>query len=176
MANTYIQIGSTVTVGAGGAANIEFTSIPSTYTDLAIKLSLRGGATSLVTMQLYMTFNNSTSGYSGRQVYGDGASAASAALSNSGAAISIINMNTSQSTANTFSSTDIYIPNYAGSTNKSVSADSVTENNATGGALAGLTAGLWSNTAAITSIKFTNQDAVNFLQYSTATLYGISKS
>jgi hypothetical protein len=171
---TFTQIGTAVVVGSGGQASIEFTSIPNTYTDLVVKLSLRG-ASSLATMQIYMTFNNTTSGYSCRQLYGDGSSATSAALSNSGAAISIINMNTNASTSNTFSSTDIYIPNYAGSANKSVSADSSTENNAQA-ALTGLTAGLLSNTAAITSIKFTNQDAVNFVQHSTAYLYGVSNA
>ena len=40
MANTYTLI-SSVTVGSGGAANIEFTSIPATYTDLLLKLSTR---------------------------------------------------------------------------------------------------------------------------------------
>jgi len=172
---TYIQIGSTVTVGAGGASTISFTSIPSTYTDLIVKLSLRGSS-AFATQQLYMTFNGNTTNYSGRQVYGDGASVASATLSNSGAAISIVNTNTDQSTASTFSNTDIYIPNYAGNSNKSTNADSVTENNATGGALAGLNAGLWSNTSAITSITFAAQSGGNFLQYSTASLYGISKS
>ena len=40
MATTYTLI-SSVTVGSGGAASIEFTSIPSTYTDLVLKLSAR---------------------------------------------------------------------------------------------------------------------------------------
>lgn len=172
MAITYTAI-ATTTVGAGGAATIDFTSIPGTYTDLVVKLSVRGD-NNVTTQQMYMTFNNSTTGYSARQVYGDGASATSATLSNSGAAISIVNTNTSVSTANTFSSTDVYIPNYAGSGNKSASADSVTENNGTT-ALAGLTAGLWSNTAAITSVKFAPQSG-NFVQYSTATLYGIKNT
>ena len=37
MANTYVAI-ATVTVGSGGAASIDFTSIPATYTDLVVKL------------------------------------------------------------------------------------------------------------------------------------------
>jgi hypothetical protein len=41
MANTYEAI-ATVEVGSGGAADIEFTSIPGTYTDLVLKLSARG--------------------------------------------------------------------------------------------------------------------------------------
>lgn len=171
MANTFVAI-ATTTVGSGGAANITFSGIPGTYTDLVVKLSVRGD-NNVTTQQMYMTFNNSTTGYSARQVYGDGASATSATLSNSGAAISIVNTNTSVSTANTFSSTDVYIPNYTSSNNKSASADSVTENNGTT-ALAGLTAGLWSNTAAITSVKFAPQSG-NFVQYSTATIYGIKK-
>jgi hypothetical protein len=170
---TYTQIGSAVTVGSGGAATIAFSSIPATYTDLVIKVSVRGDAT-FSTQQMYLTFNGTTSGYSARQVYGDGSSATSATLSNSGAAISIVNTNTSVSTANTFSSSEIYIPNYAGSNYKSVSADSVTENNATA-AIAGLTAGLWSNTAAITTVTLTPQGG-NFVQYSTAYLYGVSNA
>jgi hypothetical protein len=38
MATTYDLI-SSVTVGSGGAANIEFTSIPATYTDLVVLFS-----------------------------------------------------------------------------------------------------------------------------------------
>jgi hypothetical protein len=66
---------------------------------------------------------------------------------------------------------EIYFPNYASATNKSFSIDSVTENNAT---LANqfLTAGLWSNTAAITSITLLAASG-NLAYYSTASLYGI---
>ena len=46
---TYIQIGSTVTVGAGGAANITFSSIPSTYTDLKLVWSARSARTAVNT-------------------------------------------------------------------------------------------------------------------------------
>jgi hypothetical protein len=77
-------------------------------------------------------------------------------------------------TANTFASTQVYIPNYAGSANKSFSSENMTENN---GATTFMTlhAGLWSNTAAITSIKIAPAGG-SWMQYSTATLYGISKS
>lgn len=172
MPNTFTLIASS-TVGAGGAASIDFTSIPSTYTDLCLKVSVRANS-GFATQQMYMTFNGNTSSYSARQLYGDGSSATSATLSNSGAAISIVNTNSTSSTASTFSSTDVYIPNYTSSNNKSASADSVTENNGTT-ALAGLTAGLWSNTSAITSITLTPQGG-SWQQYSTAYLYGIIKS
>jgi hypothetical protein len=50
----------------------------------------------------------------------------------------------------------------------------VTEDNATL-AWAYLSAALWSNSAAITSVKLI-PNAGTFVQYSTATLYGINKS
>jgi hypothetical protein len=40
MATTYEAI-ATVEVGSGGAADIEFTSIPATYTDLVVKVSFK---------------------------------------------------------------------------------------------------------------------------------------
>jgi hypothetical protein len=169
MANTFVKIAS-VTVGAGGAASIDFTSIPSTYTDLVLKISGRNTANSSI---VDLTFNGSTSGYSYRGLYGNGSSAAS----NNGssvASIALLALEVSTYTASTFSNQEIYIPNYAGSQNKSVSADEVTENNATL-SVASLYAGLWDNSAAITSIKL-DPDSGDFAQYSTATLYGIKNS
>ena len=165
---TYTQIGTAITVGSGGAANIDFTSIPSTYTDLVLKLSLRQSSTSIG----YATikFNGSSTGFTYRSLEGSGSTAAS--FNGSIGAIGVIDP--SNYTASTFSSFDIYIPNYAGSTNKSYSADAVSENNATT-AYADLIAGLWSNTAAINQI--TVQDlSGNLVQYSTAYLYGVSNA
>jgi hypothetical protein len=80
-------------------------------------------------------------------------------------------------TANTFSNTEVYIPNYAGSTNKSISVDAVNEANSSTDFVYGLflNAGIRSNTAAITAIRFSLLVG-NFVQYSTATLYGIKNS
>lgn len=166
MALTYKLIAST-TVGAGGAANIDFTSIPSTYTDLVIRLNSRASSTqNLVDIK----FNGSSTGYTRRSVYGNGTSAASASGSDSQNLIQSI----STDTASTFGNTEIYIPNYAGSTNKSVSMDTLQENNGTT-ATALLGAVLWSNTAAINQITLTPVSG-SFVQYSTATLYGILKA
>ena len=78
-------------------------------------------------------------------------------------------------TASTFANGEIYIPNYAGSTYKSLSADSVTETNATG-AVRAFHATLWSNTAAINQITLTPDAGGNFVQYSTAYLYGVKNA
>ena len=165
MATTFVKI-ATVTVGAGGAASMDFSSIPSTYTDLVIKMSVRA-ATDVADTRV--RFNASTTGYNDRWLYAETTSA----LSTTNSAIDVL-VNRSTYTASTFSNSEIYIPNYAGNQNKSVSADSVTENNATT-ALRHLEAGLWSNTAAISQITILMTTG-DIAQYSTATLYGISKS
>jgi hypothetical protein len=166
MANTMTLI-SSVTVGAGGATSIDFTSIPATYTDLILKISARSDAGQFAEL----IFNGSTTGYSNIRIEGDG----STAYSNSRSDDLIQFLNGSSTTANTFGNAEIYIPNYRGSTNKSFSQDFVAENNATA-ATASLWAGLWSNTAAITSISLDPQGTAKFVQYSTAYLYGVKNA
>jgi hypothetical protein len=160
---------ATVTVGSGGAASIDFTSIPGTMTDLMVVVSTRA-SDGYPDTGIWIQFNGSTSSYTRRTLYGtgDGGKASTTASD-----IFFYSPATT-ATANTFGNSTFYIPNYAGSTNKSVSVDTVNENNAAY-SLSGITAGLWSNTAAITSIKIVSATASNLLQYSTATLYGITK-
>jgi hypothetical protein len=168
MPNTFTLIASS-TVGSGGAANIEFTSIPATYTDLSVSLSVRSSTTA----ELYAQVNNSTSTiYRNRSIQGTGSSVSAATYQTAKYFLGEANWNTF--TANTFSSQSLYLPDYAGSKNKSLLVDSVTENNATL-AYMYLIGGLWSNTDAITSIKFTISSGT-FDQYSTAYLYGIKKN
>jgi len=175
MATTYTLI-SSVTVGSGGAANIEFTSIPATYTDLVVKLSARTTRNTGDANSIKVTFNSSTSGYTYKILLGTGSVATSTdqtAFFTNASWGGYANQNTG-TTANTFSSHELYIPNYAGSNNKSLSTDSVTENNSSS-AYAALVSSLWSNSAAITSITLA-PDGFDFVQYSTAYLYGISNA
>jgi len=169
MATTFVKIAS-VTVGAGGASSMDFNSIPSTYTDLLVLVSSRNSRAN-DNDDLLMRFNGSSTSYSNKSIYGTG----SAIASNSPFTTYIYggSNNGNTSTASTFSSNSLYIPNYAGSAYKSVSVEGLQENN-TSQAFMNLIAGLWSNTAAITSISLLS--GANFVQYSTATLYGISKS
>ena len=172
MANTYVAI-ATTTVGSGGAATISFTSIPQTYTDLVVVLSARGTDAGTGANDGRLTFNGSSSGYSSRLLYGTGSAVGSA--SNSGTYMYWVGGAVAGGhTANTFSNSSIYIPNYTSSNNKSVSFDGVNENNGTYGSQL-MTAGLWSNSAAITSISL-SLDYNNFAQYSTATLYGVTNA
>jgi hypothetical protein len=170
MANTYIPI-ATTTVGSGGVSTITFNSIPQTYTDLLIKLSLRSNFANQANGLLFIT-NGNSSDYSLRVLEGNGSTVGSTNTTYS--VLGIINGNST--TVNTFSNVEIYIPNYTSSNNKSFSCDAVTENSGTT-AYQYFYSALRSSTAAITSIAFADgTSGQNFMQYSTATLYGIKNS
>jgi hypothetical protein len=164
---------STITVGSGGASNIEFTSIPQTYTDLQILLSCRT-AQAAITDDIYMILSGDvTTSYSGRILAGDGTSGSSFSYSASGGAFSGPVAGAS-ATSNTFGNSLITIPNYAGSTNKSISYDAVTETNGTLGRQQ-IAANLFAKTTAVTSVKFITAASANFVQHSSISIYGITK-
>lgn len=168
---TYKKIAS-VTVGAGGSASMAFTSIPSTYTDLILKVSVREESTN--SYELAMDVNGLTTAiYNWRLLQGSGSSAISDQRTSQTIGQAGV-LSSSNSTASTFGNIEIYFPNYSGSTNKCYSVDSVGENNGTL-AYARLVAGLISTTSAITSITL-KLGSGDLDQYSTAVLYGISKS
>jgi hypothetical protein len=154
------------------ASNIEFTSIPATYTDLLILCSLRtdrANATDVVKLRFNGAANDTN--LSSRIMYGTGSSATSESYSYAYVFLTC----GANATADTFGNSALYIPNYAGSTNKSISSESASENNAsTGYNFAG--ASLWSDTAAITSIKLFPGIGTNFATNSSAFLYGITKA
>ncbi len=162
---------STVTAGSS-VSSISFTGIPQAYTDLVIKIcarSTRAGADD----DIFISYNGSTSSYAYRYLQGY----ATNARSSNGNNQYVATMPASGATASTFGSTDIYIPNYTSSNYKSVSTDSVTENNSATAyeALIMTLSTLWSNNSPITSITLTSGTSSSFAQYSTATLYGIRK-
>lgn len=175
MATTYELI-SSVTVGAGGASSIDFTSIPATYTDLKIVASLKDNFADTENAYTVKFNNSSTSDYSIRTVFGRGGVGTFASASaSSQTSLGLGDSTAATGTASTFNSAEIYIPNYAGSTNKSVLADTVTEANASR-AIAKLTAGLRANTDAINQVTISTTGGASFIQYSTAYLYGIKNS
>jgi hypothetical protein len=146
------------------AASVTFSNIPQTgYTDLKVVVSARSSSTNAEGM--YISFNGSSASFTGRYLLGDGANALSGVLAQyAGSIFGAVG------TANVFNNTEIYIPNYTSSNNKSFSVDNVAENNATTG-YQNIIAGLWSNTAAITSLTLT---CTGFLTNSTFSLYGLA--
>jgi hypothetical protein len=174
MANTFELIASS-TVGATSVSNITFSSIPSTYTDLFIASSIRSDRVAVQDFGAIQFNADTGSNYSGIYIRGDG----SAVISSTNGNATMIEIPTSipgsTATASTFGSAGIYIPNYAGSNQKSVSFDATMENNATQSFMI-LQAGKWSGTAAISSIKLFSANGANFVQYSTAYLYGVKNA
>jgi hypothetical protein len=160
---TFIKIAA-VSVGSGGTAAMDFTSIPSTYTDLCIKISTRDSD-----WVVLFKFNNDATSQTMRELVGTGNSAASTSPS------TLRIFTSGSATTQDFGNSEIYIPNYTSSNFKSVMADGVGEVNAAT-AYMGLGAGLWSNTAAINRVTITANAGGNIPQYSTATLYGIKNS
>lgn len=165
---------STVTVGAGGAASIDFTSIPQTFTDLYLFVNCRTIRAANVGDDIIIRLNSdSGANYSYMHLLGTGSATASGL--GSSATFGYIGICPAvNATANTFGSKGVYIPNYSGSTAKSFSVDAVSENNGTE-SYQFILANLWTGTAAINSISVFSNTSSNFVQYSTASLYGILK-
>jgi len=162
----------TVTVGSGGAASIEFTSIPQDGTDLLLLVS--GRAATDASSQTRLTFNSDTgSNYNYLQLRGTG-SAVSSFTATSAANFNMTSFLTDfDYTANTFANSSIYVSNYTSTVAKSVSFDFVQENNATA-SNSHLSAGRYTGTSAITSLTMVLA-AGNFAQHTVASLYKITK-
>jgi hypothetical protein len=158
-----------ITVGAAGAASVTFSGIPQTgYTDLVVSSSARSIGTNGVCV---VYFNNDTTNanYSVIRLRGTGSTVGSEAYS----APYLPYTTQSNFTASGFSNSSFYVPNYTSSNYKSISSDDVTENNATLGYQI-FTAGLWNNTASITSIKIQQAVDAGFAEGSTFYLYGVA--
>ena len=169
MATTY-EIIASVTVSSA-TNTISFTSIPQTYTDLLFKIS---GRFSIDTASAFLRYNGTTTDGTSRFLEGSGSGASSSTDGSYqyGPVHGVVN---STHTANTFGNAEIYIPNYTSSNYKSSSSDGVTENNGAATTMA-LGANLWSDTAAITSIEIVGAASADFVEHSTAYLYGISNA
>jgi hypothetical protein len=154
---------------ATATSSISFTSIPQDGTDLVILFS---GRRSVDSVEVRLQFNGDTgSNYTTRRLFGGGGAAASDNSSTTYLPFyAVVN---SASTSNTFSNGQFYIPNYTGSTTKSLSADTVTENNGVE-AYTQITAGLWNSTAAITSFSLFASSG-NLEIGTIASLYKITK-
>ena len=170
MANTYQLISSNVL--SSSAASVTFSSIPATFTDLVLRISARSDQAS-TTSGLKIVFNGTNTG-SFTQLQGDGTGAAAASASgNAFQRIGTIDGNTA--TSNTFSSQEVYIPNYTSSTAKPFSTFSVQEDNTTTAYIDAF-ANLQNQTQAITSIVASTVAVANFVSGSSFYLYGIKNS
>ena len=169
--SVFLQPLQTVTVGSGGASSVSFNSIPQGYTDLKLVCSFRGTA-SASGVDLYAYVNNVSSDASYSTTYLTGTGSATGSSRATGLTFFYLeNGDAASQTANTFSSHEVYFPNYTGSNYKQIIVDTVNENN---GSVSnqGLAACLWAKTTAISALTVFPQSG-NIAQYSTFALYGV---
>jgi hypothetical protein len=165
----------TVTVGAGGASTVSFTSIPATYTHLQVRLIARSGRSDgdFGAGGLYFQFN---SNYltSLHQLRGNGSAVAAQGWSgglNNG--YIMVWVPATGATTNTFGVGIVDILDYA-NTNKNRVVKTLSGNDLNGSGYIAINSGLWNSTSAITSITFGSTDGSgNIPQYSQFALYGI---
>ena len=158
----------TVTLGSA-TTQIDLASIPATYTDLLLVMSVRG-VISATADDIGLKFNDSAANGAARYLQGTASAVSSATNS--------YILNTlepgANATGSTFGNSSVYIPNYAGSTNKSLSTDNAMENNATTSYIR-VQGSIWAQTTAINKITIYSLNGTNLAQYSSASLYGITK-
>ena len=176
MANTFNKIAS-VSVGSGGAASISFTSIPQTYTDLVLKWSTRTDNNPYSSPQNWEELNVNSNGAMTNlvTVMIRGSGGGGSVTSTGGEGIGYAT--TTGATSGIFSNSELYISNYTSSVYKPMILDTAAETHSATVFLGyqGIT---WSQTGAITSLVLTPRagTSANYVQYSTATLYGIKNS
>jgi len=178
MANTYILIANNVL--STTATSVTFSAIPATYTDLILKWSARSNSASDRTDATFRFNASSSTNYSTTILYGNGASVSNDGVSSRADLYSGFLINGGTSTTSSFSNGEMYIPSYASSTNKPLSIDSRTETNATTSAITNMTAGLFRDTTAISSITMysgaTSSPSDSFVSGSSFYLYGIKST
>jgi hypothetical protein len=178
--NSYESI-STVTVGSGGSATINFSSIPATYTHLQLRGICQTDRASYVIDAFTVRFNSDTgSNYSWHTLYGgfDSTPSVTADAGTSTTATRFYWGNSSVS-SNVFTGVVMDILDYQNTnkykTIKTLAGFDVNGTAGTGnyGGTICLSSGNWRNTNAITSIDIASTASANFTQYTQFALYGI---
>jgi hypothetical protein len=171
--NSYESI-ATTTVGSGGAASVTFSSIPSTYQHLQIRLIARSDRNQIDTLTDYleMNFNSDTgANYAYHQLLGDGSTASSNAGTSDNYII-VSRISTTTAGASMFGGIVIDILDYA-NTSKYKTTRSLGGTDQNGSGRIYFNSGLWQSTAATSTIRLKPSSSNNFLQYSQIALYGI---
>ena len=155
--------------GTGSSGTITFSSIPSTYQHLQLRIIGRGstGATGI-----YYQFNGDTAAnYAQHYLYGDGASVSAGAFTSTATPI-LSYLAPSTASANVYSANVVDILDYANTNkNKTIRALCAYDNNGSG--FVQFTSGLWQSTSAINSITLVNSPSGNYSTLTQFALYGI---
>lgn len=167
---TYIALGKTILTGT--QQNVDFLSIPGTYTDLLLVVSGRSSGSG-TSQSIYLSCNYQTTGYASTTFQGleaNGTTVSSDRFANQGS------IPAAGSTSNTFGNAEFYLPSYANASRKPISSSAVNENNtATVTSLIRATAANLNDTNAITTIRVVDSGG-GFVSGSSFYLYGIKNS
>jgi hypothetical protein len=167
--NSYESI-ATTTVGAGGAANVSFTSISSTYTHLQLRYIVRSTQAATET-GINVRLNSDTgSNYAWHYLFGDGASVAASAGATQ-TSLNFVNVAGANATASSFAVGVLDILDYA-NTSKYKTLRLLQGWDGNGSGRVNLSSGLWMSTSANNAIEFYPSSG-NWAQYSSFALYGI---
>lgn len=159
-----------IATASGGTATISFTSIPSTYQHLQIRVLAQDNTVS--TGNLILQLNGNTGANYTRHYIDASGSSVSAAGSTSDTSIIAGQIYGNNPSSNIFGVAIWDIHDYASTTkNKTVRAFGGFDANGTGNIR--LTSGLFLSTAAITSVQLKNTTGGAFSSNSTFALYGI---
>jgi hypothetical protein len=175
--NSYESI-ATVTVGSGGSSSVGFSSIPSTYKHLQLRIFGRGLSSSADRVSITIKVNSDTgTNYANHALIGTGSAATASQATSQGVGANnymggIAAIVGSTGASNTFGASIVDILDYS-STSKYKTFRSLAgqDQNSTSGRIA-LVSGLWQNTAAITTLDL-NLESGSWGQYSHIALYGI---
>ncbi len=160
---------ATTTVGAGGTSTITFSSIPSTYSHLQIRILSRSTFATFNTSVIIRANSDSASNYSYHSLSGDGASASSYGVATDTLGISQMYPGAS-ATSGIFGTGVIDILDYA-NTNKYKTIRSLAGYDRNGAGIIAFMSSGWRSTSAISTLTFTTDG--NFAQYTSIALYGI---
>ena len=162
VANSFFSI-ATVTVGAGGTQQIDFTNIPQTYTHLQVRCF---GARAAASIYMYFNGDTTNANYRRHIIAGDGSSISTGSVANP-------EIDNGGFTSTTIPGVWIIdILDYT-NTNKNKTSRILHGYDFNGSGRTGLTSTAWFNSAAITSIKFDLDTTSLFSQYSSFALYGV---
>lgn len=171
MPTTYRLIAKNVL--SSDTASVSFSGIPSTYTDLYVICNARSTNAS-VTDAIQVRFNGATddANLSFRSLSTDGTTATSITGSNG----TVGHISGGGASADTFGPAEIYVPNYAGGTQKAFFGNGGANTNGTATARIWASACLWAITSAISQMSIFPGQGPNFKAGSSFYLYGITKA
>ena len=161
----------TVTVGAGGAANITFSSIPATYKHLQVRGIVRS-TRALSQAGLILRLNSDTgNNYSWHFLIANGSSVSSGNTSGLPSFMYLGEQPAGDATSGVFGSVIIDILDYT-NTNKYKTVRTLSGQDRSGSGEVGIISGSWRNTNTITSLTI-SEDVSSIAQFSSVGLYGI---